>query len=169
MPRFFIAAWPDSIVSAQLAEYSSTCEWGNRAKPVAATEFHLTLRFIGEVDLPTLNKIRESLALDFEPVDFELGRPQLWEEVAVLRPIETSTALTALTALHDSIEEKLICLGLTADRRAYRPHVTLAHRARHSRLPQSSVIAWRINEFCLVESTLSPVGRYRILQTYFAH
>lgn len=166
MHRTFIAAWPDAIVSAQLSEYSATCEWANHAKPVTATNFHLTLRFVGDVDLPMLNTVRESLTLDFEPVDLELGRPQLWEEVAVLRPIETSTALTAL---HDSIEEKLVCLGLTADRRSYRPHVTLAHRARHSHLPQSSVIAWRINEFCLVESTLSPAGRYRILQTYFAH
>lgn len=166
MPRLFIAAWPDSVVCAQLAEYSAKCEWANQAKPVTATDFHLTLRFVGEVDFPMLNTIRESLALDFAPIDLELGRPQLWEEVAVLRPISTSTELTAL---HDSIEEKLGCLGLTADRRGYRPHVTLAHRAKHSRLPQSNVIAWRINAFCLVESIFSSAGRYRILHTYLAH
>jgi len=165
MPRIFIAVWPDAVVCAQLAEYAAKCEWANQAKPVAATDFHLTLRFVGEVNLPMLDTIRQSLALDFEPIDLELGHPQLWEEVAVLRPISMSTELTAL---HDSIEERLGSLGLTADRRGYRPHVTLAHRAKHSHLPQSSVIAWRINAFCLVESISSPAGRYRILRTYLA-
>ena len=166
MSRIFIAAWPDAVVCAQLAEYAAKCEWANQAKQVAATDFHLTLRFIGEVDLLMLNTIRKSLALDFEPIDLELGRPQLWEEVAVLRPISTPTELTAL---HYSIEERLSSLGLTADHRGYRPHVTLARRAKHSHLPQSNAIAWHINAFCLVESISSAAGQYRILQTHLAH
>jgi len=59
-------------------------------------------------------------------------------------------------------------LGFTADSRSFRPHVTLARRASHSRLPQPAAIAWHVNAFCLVESAPSPVGRYRILQTYGA-
>jgi len=165
MPRLFIAAWPDATVRAQLAEYSAKCEWAGRAKPVAAADIHMTLRFIGDVDLPLLDTLRGSLALDFDAFDLELGRPQLWDEVAVLRPSATSAALTEL---HDSIDDRLQGLGFTADSHSFRPHVTLARHARHSRMPQPSAIAWHINAFCLVESTPSSAARYRILQTYLA-
>ena len=61
-------------------------EWAGRAKPVAAADIHMTLRFIGDVDMPSLDTLRGALALDFDAFDLELGRPQLWDEVAVLRP-----------------------------------------------------------------------------------
>ncbi|HEY3049956.1 MAG TPA: RNA 2',3'-cyclic phosphodiesterase [Polaromonas sp.] len=165
MPRLFIAAWPDSMVRGQLAEYSAKCEWAGHAKPVAVADIHLTLRFIGDVDLPLLSPLRESLALDFDAFDLELERPQLWKEVAVLWPSATSAALTEL---HDAIDDRLQGLGFTADSRSFRPHVTLARHAKHSRMPQPTAIAWHINAFCLVESTPSSDGRYHILQTYLA-
>ncbi len=164
MPRLFIALWPDARVRRQLADYSAACEWTGQAKPVAAADIHLTLRFLGEVALP-LNTLQDALTLDFEAFDLELGRPQLWEAVAVLRP---SAESAALAALHDSIDGRLQALGFAADSRGLRPHVTLARRASHSRLPQPPAIAWHINAFCLVMSAPSSAGRYRVLQTYRA-
>lgn len=165
MPRLFIALWPDARVRGQLADYSAKCEWADPARPVAAADIHLTLRFLGEVALPLLNPLQESLALDFEAFDLELGLPQLWKEVAVLWPSATSAALIEL---HDAIDGRLQGLGFMADSRSFRPHVTLARRARHSRMPLPDAIAWHINAVCLVASTPSPIGRYRILQTYLA-
>ena len=112
-----------------------------------------------------LSPLRESLALDFDAFDLELERPQLWDEVAALRP---SAGSAALTGLHDAIDDRLQGLGFTADSRSFRPHVTLARYASHSRMPLPDAIAWHINAFCLVESAPSPAGRYRILQTYSA-
>lgn len=165
MTRIFIGAWPDSVVRGQLAEYSTKCVWTDHARPIAEADFHLTLRFIGDVDLPRLDSIRAALKSDFDPIDIELARPQLWEEVAVLRPKSTPAALTALRA---SIDDKLGFLALATDHLRFKPHVTLALRAKHSSLPQSNPIAWHINSFCLVESTSSSAGRYRILETYCA-
>ena len=166
MPRLFFAVWPDAQVRSQLAEYSAKCEWPQQARPVAAADFHLTLRFIGDADMHLRNTLRRSLKLDFDPFDVELGQPELWKgEVAVLRP---STDSAALTALHDSLEDKLAGLGLTEQERSYRPHVALARHAKHSHLPEPGAMAWHVTTFCLAESAPSPSGRYRILQTYLA-
>lgn len=165
MPRLFIALWPDAKVRSQLADYSAKCAWSDPAKPVAAANFHLTLHFLGEVVLPLLKPLQESLALNFDAFDLELGQPQLWDEVAILQP---SSESASLAALNDSLTDKLQGLGITPDSRSFRPHLTLARHASHSRLPQPAAIAWHINGFYLVASAPSPAGRYRILQTYAA-
>lgn len=165
MPRIFIALWPDAKVRDQLTDYSTKCAWSAPAKPVAAADFRLTLRFLGEVALPLLQLLQASLALDFDAFDLALGQPQRWNEVAILQP---GAGSAALAKQHDSLTDKLQGLGVTPDRRSFRPHLTLARHASDSHLPPPAAIAWHINAYCLVASAPSPAGRYRILQTYAA-
>ena len=97
------------------------------AKWVDAGNFHLTLRFIGEVDEGIAADIDEALSrvrarrftLQLAGTGtFGGGKPRaLW--VGVERNPE-------LVALHDKIEQALIRIGLEPEPRKFAPHVTLA-------------------------------------------
>lgn len=97
------------------------------ARWVDPGNFHLTLRFIGEVDEGVAADIDETLshirarrfALQLAGTGvFGVARPRaLW--VGVERDPE-------LVALRDKIERKLIRLGLEPEPRKFAPHVTLA-------------------------------------------
>lgn len=162
MPRLFIALSPNAEVRGQLADYSAKCAWAAPAKPDSPADFHLTLRFLGEVAFPLIKPLQDSLAVGFDAFDLALGQPQLWNEVAILQPGPGSAALAGL---YNTIDDKLQELGSTPESRSFRPHLTLARRASDSRLPQPAAMAWQVNAFYLVESAPSPAGRYRILQT----
>jgi 2'-5' RNA ligase len=106
------------------------------AKWVDPGNFHLTLRFIGEVDEGVAADIDEALArVAARPFTLQLagtgsfgnGAPRsLW--VGVERNAE-------LTALRDRIERALVRAGLPPEPRRFAPHVTLA-RLRHAAPPE---------------------------------
>jgi len=125
MPRLFVAIDPSAPVRDALARLSHGVPG---AKWVAPEQFHLTLRFIGEVDGGMLDEIAEALG-DVEAPAFTLaldgvghfpprGAPRvLWAGV---------NDDAALGRLHERIEARLRWLGVAPDRRGFAPHVTLA-------------------------------------------
>ncbi|SFB94649.1 2'-5' RNA ligase [Polaromonas sp. OV174] len=165
MTRLFFALWPDTPLREQLADYSASCVWPREAKPVAAADFHLTLRFVGNLDLAQVEPLQGLRAPDFVAFPLLFGQPELWGEVAVLRPSMASAALLELQA---ALDAQLSALGLSAHNRSFQPHVTLARRASDALLPPPSAIAWQVKAFYLAASLPSATGRYRILQTYGA-
>jgi 2'-5' RNA ligase len=90
---------------------------------------HLTLKFIGEVSLETVEKIRQALGIppEFPPILLRFAglgffpsarRPRVfWAGVA---------ADPQLAALAGAIEAKLEPLGIPAEKRDFHPHLTLA-------------------------------------------
>ena len=94
------------------------------ARWVDAGNYHITLRFIGEVNEALASDIDEALARIAAP-RFEItlagigtfGNRQLW--VGVERN-------DALIHLRDKIESALVRLGLEPEGRRFQPHVTLA-------------------------------------------
>ncbi len=100
----------------------------DRARFVAPEYLHITLRFIGEVDEPTLQDI--ALAADgirFEPVPVTLAGAGHFESrnrvTAVWLGVEPCAPLVGL---RDRIETALVRSGLPPERRKFRPHVTVA-------------------------------------------
>lgn len=98
------------------------------ARWTAPENYHLTLRFIGEVDGPVVEDIAECLrAVTAPPLNLQLDgvgyfgdrrRPRvLWAGVA---------ANPDLNALQGRIERRLQGIGIAAESRRYHPHVTLA-------------------------------------------
>ena len=91
-------------------------------------QLHLTLRFIGDVDSPTACDISAALnTLHFTAFEVTIkgvghfGKPgfmrALWAGVSPLEPLES---------LHKKLDRSLIQLGMDAEKRRFKPHITLA-------------------------------------------
>ncbi|WP_374466831.1 RNA 2',3'-cyclic phosphodiesterase [Ferrovibrio sp.] len=125
MIRLFVAlSFPDEV-RRSLAALCAGVPGARWANP---EQFHLTLRFIGEVDGRIAHAISEELSSITMP-DFELNlfgvgtfgdkrkANTLW---AGVRPNP------ALNRLQEKVDNAVLRVGLPPDRRKFAPHVTLA-------------------------------------------
>jgi 2'-5' RNA ligase len=162
MLRLFVAlALPDVLRDALSARASGL----PHAKWVPPENYHLTLRFIGEVEPWRAEEVDQSLAaLRGRPFDLTLAGAGLFEKAgkvsSVWIGVERNEALAALQA---KIETALQRIGLPPERRRFAPHVTLA---RTERAAPEKCIAWvqannlfraptvRMEEFTLFSSRL---------------
>lgn len=138
------------------------------AKWVDPGNFHLTLRFIGEVDEGTAGDIDEALLrLKARPFTLQLAgagtfggdKPrQLW--VGVERE-------PALGALQGKIEQALMRAGLPPEPRKFAPHVTLARLREPRRIEIQAFLAahaqfraepLRVERFSLIASYPTKAG-----------
>jgi 2'-5' RNA ligase len=174
MHRLFVAIRLPAPVRAQLLDLM-----GGVAGARWQTEdrLHLTLRFIGEVDRhlardvdAVLSRVRHprfTIALNGLGGFERRGDPvTLWAGVAPHEPLH---------ALHKKVDQALVRVGVEPDRRAYKPHVTVARLPRGagpvgSLIEQSGGIAgppFTVEEFCLYESRLTPEGPdYNVAERY---
>lgn len=161
--RLFLALWPDDAVRAQLRAWRDLWAWPRGAAPVDTAKLHLTLHFLGSVPSGQLPALLDGFALPFSPFELQLGRPELWHNgIAVLAP---HAVPQALLDLHAGLSQSLQDLGLRAEERAYRPHVTMARRAREAVVPQDGPeIVWKADRYALVESR--PGVGYTVLRDY---
>lgn len=143
-------------------------------------QLHLTLRFIGEVDGARAEDVATALAgVRADRVEARIAgvgsfgpggaATTLWAGVAPRPP---------LAALHARIDRALTMAGLEPERRAYRPHVTLARPSRgagrdpsvHRWLADHAGLtgpAFTCERLTLYESTLGRDGaRYRAVAAW---
>ncbi len=160
MPRLFVAIdFPPDIKLS----LSRLCGGVPGVRWVAPDNFHLTLRFIGEVDEPTAAGIAAALRR-VEAPRFRLtlagvgqfGGHTLWVGVE---------QNSALLCLQNAIENALKGIAPATDDRPYRPHVKLAHSRRRRGLRSFlgehdgfRAEPFEVNEFSLMESHLGEHG-----------
>ena len=130
MPRLFVAIDLPSAVRERL---SPLCSGLPGARWITPENYHLTLRFCGDIDLSTAESLAESLA-DIARPSFELRLAGLTafgnaKPRAVVARVEPNRALSELQAQHERIAQRV---GLAPESRKYTPHVTLA-RLRNAR------------------------------------
>lgn len=134
---------------------------------VSPANLHLTLRFLGHVELPTLDRVRAGLRrLQANPFTLALGGRGRFGARAAPRVVWLSVAGGAAdcAGLAERIESICRAAGLAPDERTFRAHVTLA-RARGRgpvsvpALPEPpSLEPWRADRFVLYESRLGRAG-----------
>ncbi len=166
MPRLFIAIdlpAPCSDALAALRVDDMNARWTPPA------QYHLTLRFIGDVDGGGVAGLEAALAqVEAPPL------PLTIEGVGVLPSMRRPRVLyaglvhqPALHALGEQVEQKVRQAGVDVDALPFRPHVTLARLKRSSaRRVRAFVRAHRtlhldaflVTEFHLYESVLRPEG-----------
>jgi 2'-5' RNA ligase len=157
MYRLFVALELPETVRVSLAALGHGVRG---ARWVGVDQFHLTLRFIGEVDGVTFDDVAAALA-EIEAPSFMVtisgvghfppsGRPrQLWAGAA---------KDPALMALQRAIESRVVAGGLEPEGRKFMPHVTLA-RLREARL---SRVAEFLSAHGLFACAPFPVGSFNL-------
>ncbi len=176
MPRLFVAlAMPETIAE----ELDRLCNGLPGVRWTDLEQFHLTLRFIGEVDPGTFCEIGEALtSVTLPPFEMRLkgigqfpprGMPHtLWAGVEEAEPV---------LRLRRRVERVLHDVGFAPERRKFVPHVTLgrvreplpedrfgAFLARRS-LFRSSPFA--VSSFGLYSSVLRPEGAEHLLEAEY--
>ena len=142
---------------------------------VPAANLHITVRFIGNVQRPVVENIADQLAESPPPsFDLRLGGLGTFKRGRLIRvaSIELSSGAEAAQELAASVEAECGLAGLTAETRAFHPHLTLARaRAREGAplppLPDLPRLEpWRVDELVLYRSQLGRAGSiYEPLRT----
>jgi 2'-5' RNA ligase len=167
--RLFFALWPDPQARAALALLARDVARHALGNAPRADNLHLTLAFLGSVGgdrLEPLRRIGGEVAARVAPFDLSLERIGgrgfgiAWLSPDGLPP--------ALVALHGTLTTGLAGDGFAAERRMFRPHLTLArHCVRAAHRGAVLPIRWTVDRLALVESTLAAGGsRYRDLASW---
>lgn len=165
--RLFIGLMADSGVAAAVARQCHHWHWPAGCKPADAGRLHLTLHFLGEVDPPREQALRQLLRdVRCPPFDLLLTAPRVWPGgIAVLLPREQPALLT----LRERTALAVTAAGLRPAAR-FTPHVTVARHQQDTHLPEElASVPWPVREFALVWSRLPPrVARadYQVLERY---
>jgi RNA 2',3'-cyclic 3'-phosphodiesterase len=164
--RVFFALWPDDATRAAISRATRAAVGSSGGRPVAKERLHLTVAFLGELTAAGLEVARSVPPIrSGGPFELTLDTIGIWPESKTLwlAPAAMPPALGELQArLWDALVER----GFRADDRAYRPHVTLARRAR----PVESAVepvSFAVRDLALVESF--PDGRnvhYEVLERW---
>jgi 2'-5' RNA ligase len=149
---------------------------GARWRPTEA--FHVTLRFFGEVSEQTAADLDDALALiRVSPFEVSLEGAGAFGEQDHMRAIWAGVAASEpLTRLAGKCETAARKVGLQAEKRVYRPHVTLAYLTGASAPRVAAWIAehnlwrseaWSVRRFGLYSSQLGPDGsKYTLEREY---
>lgn len=171
--RVFVAVTlPDDIRMA-LADGVSGLKIPGKLVP--SENWHITLRFLGTVDIVTCERFLASLAQSALPKSFSirLGRLDAFPTPrrATVVWVGISSGSPSLVALNETTEDAAQAVGLKPEERPFQPHVTLA-RVR----PQQDVahllehrvdLAWKAKELVLFRTKMD-AGRttYERLESF---
>ena len=163
MPRLFFALQPGSDACEAIAEAGVDVVRGHGGRAIPAPKIHLTLAFLGNVELDRIAFARAA-AQGFAARPFELSVDRIGSfarhSLAWAAP---SHVPGELASLHEGLARQLREAGFELERRPFSPHITIARRIERA-LPPAKIpaIPWSVREFVLVESDLAK-GAYRDL------
>ena len=124
MPRLFTGLEIPSHLAQELAMMRGGL---SRARWIDTENYHITLRFIGDIDMPTARAVAETLeairrapfTVTLEGLDFFGGdKPR-----AIVAKVQPSPSLIELQAEQERIMRRI---GIPPEPRKFTPHVTLA-------------------------------------------
>lgn len=157
--RVFFALWPDGQVRQQLDQAAIALHKGCGGRKTKAETIHLTLVFLGEVEMERLDRLRSAAAaIDGRRFCLEIDRLGYWKHNRIAWA-GSGQCPAELQNLVNALEDGLSGEGLRFDRRPYSPHLTLVRKAlcrEAVRLPET--IRWEVSEFVLVQSALASSG-----------
>ncbi len=165
--NLFFALWPDAGVRAGLSQVQNA-QPGSGGRMHHPQDLHLTLVFLGQVlseQLPCVLEV--ATAITAEQFRLELNQVDYWKRPRILwcGPDQTPEPLRKL--VHD-LQQGLAHCGFEPEQRTYKPHVTLARKARPAPAqPLNEPIVWQPREFVLAGSHYGPKPpRYRVLDRW---
>jgi RNA 2',3'-cyclic 3'-phosphodiesterase len=149
-------------------------DWIAKLRPLAPglawtpeANLHVTTKFIGQWPEERLDELIHSLGtVSAAPFEVRAGRmgwlPNERQRRILLAVADGGDALTALAA---QTEQVCALLGIEREKRAYRPHLTLARAEKPEdterllrEMPEGHLGAWRVDQFVLYRSETKPAG-----------
>jgi 2'-5' RNA ligase len=150
--RLFFALWPEPEMRLQIARAARELEvLSDRAVHVA--DLHVTLVFLGSVSsdlLPCIDRVAsrivaESFVLEIDSIGYWPRPKILW--------CGPSRVPEPLQRLVGDLQSGLRACGFEPEQRPYRPHITLARKARSQEgLALEPPLTWSVREFALIRS-----------------
>ena len=163
--RVFFALWPDDATRAAMSRTTRDAVRLSGGRPIAKERLHVTIAFLGELTAAGLDVARGVPPIPVGPFELTFDAVGVSPESKILW-LAPSTVPDALTQLEERLWTELVERGFRAEERVYRPHVTLARRAR----PVESAVepvSFPVRDLALVESF--PDGRnvhYEVLERW---
>ena len=155
--RLFFALDPSHALRQRLAVHSAHWNWDARARPSAAHKLHITLVFMPRVDparVGDLLQVGAAAAESGRGCTMLLDKAEVWQTGGIAH-LSPSCVPPALLALHDLLLDGALAAGIPVDRRTWRPHLTLARKARSEQAPTTfEPLPWQIRGFSLQRSRL---------------
>jgi 2'-5' RNA ligase len=147
---------------------------------VAQTNFHLTLKFLSDIDESKVEPIAQALETDLHPFSsFTINAKGLGVFPDLKRPRTLWVGLVGdeLIALAAKVEQALVPLGFEPEKRAFTAHLTIGRWRQFGDSPKAlgdAIEEWKGHDFgrskvdrvVLFQSVLKPEGAlYRPLKT----
>jgi 2'-5' RNA ligase len=166
--RLFFALLPDDALRQELAGRVQELLGDYPCRAQRPDQWHVTLEFIGNVADERLHSLRAA-ARDarWNPAaseDLAFDRLEHWPRPEVLC-LTASQVPAGLSALVVSLRAALAAHGFAPEHRPFRPHLTLARKARQPPAARPVVpLRWPVGDLALVRSTSDAAGsRYEPL------
>lgn len=163
--RVFFALWPDEETRRGLVRAARSAVRRSGGRPTTPGNLHVTLAFLGPLTEVYLARARQIPPLASPAFELILDRLGFWPGSRALW-IAPSRVPSAVVALEAALWDRLVAAGFERERRPYRPHVTVARKAKEVEASFPAVV-WHVDELALVES--KPGGRhpiYTVLQVW---
>jgi len=149
--RVFFALWPDDPTRHAIERACRRAIRLSGGRPTAKRNLHITVAFLGDVDDEQLERAARVPPIEVGPIELELDVLGYFPVPRVLW-LGPQTVPPALIELERALWEGLEREGFEREPRIYRPHLTLARRARAVDGETITPVRWRIDALTLVES-----------------
>ena len=170
--RVFFALLPDESTRQKILQFQQSClHHYPDARPVAANNFHITLHFIGQVDEPHLQQLKQAVAsVQAGKVDCLLDKSGYFARPKVF--------WLGCSHTSDALQQLVILLGKALQNCDYQhlyehyiPHVSLLRKFSQGyqklSLPRPEPIHFQADQFVLMESLSTDQGvKYQPIQGY---
>lgn len=115
----------------EIKRYNIKGRWTNK------NNFHITLKFFGEVSLDDIEKIKsavEEIVADIEPFSIKINRIGCFKGKDNCRVLWVGISDDKdIILLHDVIDEKLLRIGFKRDDKKFKTHITIAREIKLSK------------------------------------
>ncbi|MBK6982591.1 MAG: RNA 2',3'-cyclic phosphodiesterase [Betaproteobacteria bacterium] len=153
MARLFFALWPDLPARQALAAHGERLARLAGGRPVPASRLHLTLVFLGEIEPPRIDSLREA-AQEVEANRFGMAL----DEIGSFRHARVAWAglrkpSPALLTLQAALAGNLARRGIELEPRPFAPHLTLVRGIGETMAREEiQAVQWTAKTFSLVET-----------------
>ncbi len=139
----------------------------SQLKWVAKSNFHLTLKFLGDVDQRKIPMMAVGLKKAIRGLDsFSLGFAGVSGFPGIHLPrviwLGVSQGNTELVRLQKKVDQELVAQGFESEKRAYHPHLTLARSKPETDL---AVVGKRLSQIKVEATRMDLIKSIRIMKS----